>query len=135
MPQLVKMEKIECQFYTTERCIKTIKSCVCGKIHRFYYKVGEFDSSNFTSPFSLFRFCTNKPIELVIIKPNKDNKTKIDWNDTDAAKEYKKLKKREYDLKHKQQTPPNTPIIPTLIQLDLTPTQTKKVVKITKKNI
>ena len=111
MNKLIVMEKLECQFYLTENCIKTIKGCVCGKIHRFYYKTEEFDRTNFTNPVSIFRFCSNKPLELVIIKQNKDAKTKLDWTDADAVKEYKKQQKRLSDEKRKGLTPPNSPVI------------------------
>ena len=110
MNKLIVMEKIECQYYLSENCIKTLKSCVCGKVHRFYYKTDEFDKANFTNPVSIYRFCSNKPLELVIIKQNKDNKTKLDWSDTEAVKEYKRQKKKEADERKKvNNTPPNSP--------------------------
>lgn len=105
MNKLTVMEKINCCFYNTDDVVKTLTNCVCGKLHRFHYKKSEFDKSKFdpNKSVKLYRFCQNKPIELHIIKMNKDQKTKIDWEDKDAVRIYKRDKKRE---KAKRATPP-----------------------------
>jgi len=108
------MEQVKVCFYMgKEDIVKTIDNCVCGQIHKFHYKKKEFDKTTFNTnnTFKLFRFCNNKPLELLIVKPNKEQKTKIDWNDKDSVRAYKREQKRNYLKNKKEATTPSNSLI------------------------
>jgi len=95
------MNKINCYFLkdNKQNLIYPVDLCVCNKKHKFSFKTKEFDRCDtFDKPISIYRFCDNKPLELVIIGANKEN-NKIDWKDPDLVREYKRnYRKQKYNI-------------------------------------